>query len=317
MYNKAIAGGQSSVVIYGPTAGTDAKIYAAFEQSYPKVKVSGVSIVGPPMDAKLSAEASSGKHIADIAFTAVPNILTYATNGWTVPFVPATAPPASQLTPGAIGPNNAFYSVAVGLDGIVTHTGSTLPVPKTWADLENPQYKGKLVMYDPTAIGASADNFAHLASNPAYAGLMQGLKNNGIALTPGTSLTQPMDDVAQGSKSMALLMGYPFVLAAMSQSAPIKFSLLDKDNYIVQLYVSQIKNAPHPLAAELYEDWLFTPQAQQALAAEGEYSPVIGAPAPAGLPALNTVSTETPLGFQETATKVNAAIAMAKQVFGG
>jgi len=269
------------------------------------------------MDAKLSAEASSGKHIADIAFTAVPNILTYATNGWTVPFVPATAPPASQLTPGAIGPNNAFYSVAVGLDGIVTHSGGSLPIPKTWTDLENPEYKGKLAMYDPTAIGASADNFAHLASNPAYAGLMQGLKNNDIALTPGTSLTQPMDDVAQGTKSVALLMGYQFVLGAMSQSAPIKFSLLDKDNYIVQLYVSQINHAPHPLASQLYEDWLFTPQAQQALAAEGEYSSVIGAPAPSGLPALDKISTQTPLGFEETATKVNAAIAMAKQVFGG
>ncbi len=112
-------------------------------------------------------------------------------------------------------------------------------------------------------------------------------------------------------------MGYPFVLAAMSQSAPIKFSLLDKDNYIVQLYTSQIKNAPHPLAAQLYEDWLFTPQAQQALADQGEYSAVKGAPAPSGLPALDQVHTQTPLGFEDTATKVNVAIVKAKQVFGG
>ena len=37
--------------------------------------------------------------------------------------------------------------------------------PPDWSDLENPVYKGKIAMLDPTAIGLVADNFAHLVSS--------------------------------------------------------------------------------------------------------------------------------------------------------
>ena len=52
------------------------------------------------------------------------------------------------------------------------------------------------------------------------------------------------------------------------------------------LYGGQVKGAPDPLASQLYEDWLYTPQAAAAIAAEGAYSTVLGDAGPAGLPPL-------------------------------
>src|ERR1700761_8354687 len=66
LYNKAVAAGQTSVVIYGPSRGGNQQEDNAFRADFRKLAATGVPVVAPPMDAKLSAEVSSGKHIGDI-----------------------------------------------------------------------------------------------------------------------------------------------------------------------------------------------------------------------------------------------------------
>src|SRR6202046_4571514 len=45
LYNKAVAAGQKSVVIYGPSAGNDMALYTAFKKSFPDITVTGVPVV--------------------------------------------------------------------------------------------------------------------------------------------------------------------------------------------------------------------------------------------------------------------------------
>src|ERR1700761_1747694 len=135
LYNKAVAAGQTSVVIYGPSSGTDQQEYAAFKAAFPKITVSGVPVVGPPMDAKLSAEVSSGKHIGDIAYTGSTNMLQYGQESWLTPFTPVTVASSSDLAPASIGPNNEVYGGTTTGSGVITNSNnSSLAVPKTWSD---------------------------------------------------------------------------------------------------------------------------------------------------------------------------------------
>jgi iron(III) transport system substrate-binding protein len=317
LYSQAVAAGQTSVVLYGPSTGSDQTEYKAFQADFPKITASGVPVVGPPMDAKLAAEFSSGKHIADIAYTGDTDLVIYQANGWLTKFTPITVSSPADLEPESVGPGDTFYGVATSVSAIVTSSNSSVPVPQTWADLESPTYKGKIAMYDPTAVGIAADNFAHLDLIPADKGLMAALKANDAQLFPSSNITGPLTAVAQGSKSVAAPMSYAFYLQAKASGAPVTFSLLKADNYEVTLYDAIVKGAPDPLAAQLYEDWMFTPDAQKAIAAEGSFSTVTGAPAPQGLPTLSAIPLQPPIPIAQVTAADNSAIAAAKQYWGG
>lgn len=316
LYNKAVSAGQTSVVIYGPSAGTDQKEYDAFQQAFPKIKVTGVPVVGPPMDAKLSAEFGSGQHVGDIAYTGSTNMLQYAQKGYFSPFTPVTAPAVSDMAAENVGPGNAFYGVSVSVAGTVTNTTTVKTPPKTWNDLTKPEYKDKIAIGDPTAIGIQADIFAHLTQDPKYADLMSGLKANNVQLFPSSAVTGPVTAVAQSAKAVAPGTGYGFYLAAKSSGAPVDFSLMSADNYTTTLFDGQIKGAPHPLAAQLYEDWMFTPAAAKAIASEGSFSAVKGSVAPQGLPSLSKIPLQKPIPLAQIVQADNAAVTAAKQYWG-
>ena len=143
LYNQAVAAGQTSVVLYGPSTGSDQTLYKAFDADFPKIAVSGVPVVGPPMDAKLAAEFSSGKHIADIAYTGDTDLVAYQANGWLTKFTPITVSSPADLAPESVGPGDTFYGVTTSVSGIVTNSNSSVPVPQNWAALESPHLQGQ------------------------------------------------------------------------------------------------------------------------------------------------------------------------------
>ncbi len=204
LYNKAVAAGQTSVVIYGPSAGSDQALYTAFQKEFPKITVTGVPVVGPPMDAKLSAEVSSGKHVGDIAYTGSTDMLIWSQKGYFTKYTPVTATDPATLNDDSVSPNKDFYGVTTSVSGMVTNTNSNVPVPQNWSDLTNSVYKGKIAMLDPTGIGQMSDIFAHLSLIPSDGKVESGLKANDAQIFPATSLTGPLTAVAQGAKSVAL-----------------------------------------------------------------------------------------------------------------
>jgi iron(III) transport system substrate-binding protein len=318
LYHQAISAGQKSVVIYGPSAGTDMALYTAFKKSFPDITVTGVPVVGPPMTAKLSAEMSSGKHVDDIAYTGSTDMLAYIKSGWFTPYKPSTLPPASQLATESYGPGNDFFGFTVGLSGMVYNTSSVQSgqAPTTWTALLNPQWKNKMVMYDPTAIGEMDDIFAHLALVPGDSGMMTGLKAQNPQLSPSSDLTGPLTAVADGAKSIGIGVPYAFYLVAKAGGAPVQFYLLNADNYTVTLYGGIVKGAPDPLAAELYEDWMYTPQAAAAIASEGEYSTVLADAGPAGEPKLSAIKVFPFIPLSGIPAADGAAITQAQHVYG-
>jgi iron(III) transport system substrate-binding protein len=318
LYKKAVGAGQTSVVIYGPSAGTDTPMYTAFKKTFPSITVTGVPVVGPPMTAKLSAEMSSGKHVDDIAYTGSTDMLSYIQNGWFTPYKPSTIPAASKLATESYGPGNNFFGFTVGLSGMVYNTNAVQAsqIPTTWTALLAPQWKNKMIMYDPTAIGEMDDIFAHLALVPGDSGMMTGLHTQGTELSPSSDLTGPLTAVAQGSKSLGIGVPYAFYLVAKAQGAPVKFYLLNADNYTVTLYGGIVKGAPDPLAAELYEDWMYTPQAAAAIASEGEYSTVLADAGPAGMPSLSAIKVFPYIPLSGIPSADGNAITQAQHIYG-
>ena len=103
---------------------------------------------------------------------------------------------------------------------VVTNSNSSVAVPQTWADLESPAYKGKIAMYDPTAVGMWTTTSRTSICIPADKGLMAALKANDAQLFPSSNITGPLTAVAQGSKSVAVPMSYGFYLQAKASARP-------------------------------------------------------------------------------------------------
>lgn len=319
LYKQAVAAGQHSVVIYGPSAGTDTPLYAQFHRDFPDVTVTGVPVLGPPMTAKVSAEFASGQHVADIAYTGNTDMLAYAAKGWLAAYTPPTLPPASQRPPETVGPGGAFVGTSFTTPGIIYNT-NLLPaskVPKTWQALLNPKWKNKLSMYDPTVVGEMADVFAHLDASSQYSGIMAGLHSQNVQLAAATNVTGPLMAVAQGAKTIGIAVPPAFYLVAKKDRAPVGFSLLNAGNYTATLYMGILKGVSDPLAARLYEAWLFTPQAAAVIAAEGGYSALATAPAPPGLPPYRSINFLKPIPFSQVESADNGAIQASKKYWGG
>ena len=146
--------------------------------------------------------------------------------------------------------------------------------------------------------------------------MMAGLHAQNVQLTPATNITGPLTAVAQGAKSIGIAVAVPFYLGAKKAGAPVGFSLLSSANYTVTLYMGMLKGAPDPLAAQLYESWLFTPQAAKVLAAEGTYSALPGSPSPAGLPSYSSINFLKPIPLTQVEAADNGAIQAAKKYWG-
>jgi iron(III) transport system substrate-binding protein len=245
-------------------------------------------------------------------------MLSYIQNAWFTPYKPTTLPPSSQLAAESYGPGNNFFGFTVGLSGMVYNTNSVQAsqVPTTWSGLLASQWKNKLIMYDPTAVGEMDDVFAHLALVPGDSGLMTGLKAQDPELSPSSNITGPLTAVAQGAKSLGIEVPYAFYVAAKAGGAPVQFYLLKADNYTVTLYGGIVKGAPDPLAAELYEDWMYTPQAAKAIASEGEYSTVLADPGPAGEPKQSDIKQFPYIPLSGIPAADGGAITQATRVYG-
>lgn len=320
LYREAVAAGQDSVVVYGPSAISDGPLYAAFEKAFPRIKVTGVPVLGPAMTAKLSAEFASGKHVADIAETGDTDMLAYAKSGWLVAYRPPDMPALSKLPPVEVGPRGTFLALYNAVFVLYYNTRSvrSSAVPRTWKQLLSPRWKDKLVMYDPTTIGPMADVFAHLDAMHGYGDVMAGLHRQGVELNPMSNITGPVTDVATGAKAIAVEVPFSYFAAAKKAGAPVRVALLKAGNYNVTQYSGIIKGAPDPLAAKLFETYELTPAAARLYALEGEVSVIPSAPSPVGLPPYRSIRVMKPiLSISKQVTLDNAAIKRAQVIWAG
>lgn len=202
LYAAAQQAGEKEIVVYGIK--TETACYEQFSQQFPGIHVTQQYMVGETA-ARLQQEYVSHQNVGDLLRTGNTTMLALIKQGILTAFSPAGS---EALPKDAFGPNNAMINDSQRMSGIA-YNASNLPpdmVPKSWEDLADPKFKGKIVMPDPTSPGAGLSILQALleSGGPTNNGWLDRLAANKPALVKGV---QPAVDALKTGEYDVMLGG--------------------------------------------------------------------------------------------------------------
>jgi iron(III) transport system substrate-binding protein len=178
-------------------------------------------------------------------------------------------PPSSEKFPAAVREKDGLITPWRVLPiSILYNTDMVKPadLPKTWDDLLQPKWTGKIVMPDPTRHTTTAQFLWNLEKfkKDKWIDYAKGLAKQRPLLV--TSLASVPTSVIKGEGAL----GITYVKYVKQYKGPMHYVLMDK--YLADPnYVSVGVKAPNPNAARLYAEYVTTAEGQKYIAEDGEF----------------------------------------------
>src|ERR1700730_12998217 len=126
-----------------------------FEAKYPSISVRVERSGAERIFQRIAQENDSGIHAVDVAnSTDVSHYLEWKKNGWLTPYVPEDVVkyfPDDQFDPDGLYATSCAWLEAIGYN---TNLVKAEDAPKSYADLLDPKWRGKLVKGHPSYSGA-------------------------------------------------------------------------------------------------------------------------------------------------------------------
>ena len=125
---------------------------SVFQKRYPRVKVESLRLVTGKLAARYAAERSAGVNNAGLITLGDPIFIAQGQKaGWFVDFAQSEMPALAKLDPRWFVHGAATSTIS--MLGIAYNTGLVgKDAPKTWTDLLDPKWKGRLLLGDPRSV---------------------------------------------------------------------------------------------------------------------------------------------------------------------
>jgi iron(III) transport system substrate-binding protein len=228
-------------------------------------------------------EHEGGRTAADVIYTADPAATAaLAKKEFFVAFRPATF---DQIADVARDPAGRFYALRLNMITLFVRTDRIAPpdAPKTWADLADGRYKGKMVIADPSFTAVQVTVIATLARKLGWS-YYEALRRNDIMVVQGNQ--QVADMLKRGERLIAAGALDSYAFDARREGHPIANVFPADGTFAVPGPIAVVKGSPNPNAAKLFAQFLVGDAAQTMVVAEGAYSARSDLPPPEGSPAL-------------------------------
>ncbi len=266
---------EGQVVFYGSMeAVSSQRIVAAFEKKYPFVKVDATRIGSERMATRLAAEAQARKVRADVVQQSAFDFYGVLQKGL---FESYFSPERSAFPP-EYRDEKGFWMMPASTLNVIAYNKKMVAandVPKSFWDLTEPRWKGQLLMDD--------NESKWMAGMIQYHGeaktmdLLRKLAAQEIQFRTGHTLLQTL--VAAGERAVVVVAFANGVDRLKKESAPIEW--ISAEPVIGLTFgLAVVKDAPHPNAARLFNDYLLSREGQEAIAAAGYHVPRIDVASP-------------------------------------
>ncbi len=227
-------------------------------------KALGIKVVVTRLGSSLAfnravQEFETGVHNADVIDTSViGHFYTMKEKGMLTPYIPASI--GLYRSKDYFDPEHYWHASQIGLGAIQYNTNLIKGdmIPRTWKDLADPKYKGKLIQGHIKASGTGAILDYHLVELYGWE-YFEKLKANEIMTQQACDATNIL---ASGERVIGLC-DHQITVPARNRGMPIE-TVFPEDGVFGQIGpVAHLKNAPHPNAAKLLIDWITSPEGQQ------------------------------------------------------
>src|ERR1700704_170155 len=158
--------------------------------------------------------------------------------------------------------------------------------PKTWDDLINAKYKGKLVMTDPSFTSLQV-SVAGMISKQRGWDYYRKLNANNVMIVQGN---QQVSDMLKRSERQIAGGALDSYAADLKREGHQVKTLYPTDGvFIIPSPTSVVKGSPHPNAAKLFAEFMIGDDAQKVFPTDGGYSVRIDIAPPPGSPELKSL----------------------------
>lgn len=276
-----VAAATGPLVLYTSQPERDVKeTLTAFNQRYPQVKVEVFRSGTTEVMNRLRTEIVAGAPRPDvllIADSVSMEALKAEGRLMRMRNVDTSGIPAAFFDP-----QRTYVGTKLITSGLVYNTKSGLK-PKSWADLLDPTYKGKVVMPSPLYSGAAAITVGTWSKTTGLGwSFIEQLKGQGAVAVRGNGAV--LQQVASGEKSVGVLVDF-MALNAKAKGSPVEFVIPSEGLSFVTEPVAILNTAKNVAAAEAFVNFLISREGQTFSTTLG-YLPLTGnVPSPKGYPA--------------------------------
>jgi len=211
-------------------------------------------------------EAEAAKPQADAAYFGIVFGIQAAQKGLVAPYKPAVF---NQIPDNLKDPEGKWMTIHQGAIAFLVNTDQLkgVAVPKSWKDLLDPKYSGKVGFLDPTqaavgysvvvagnlALGGTLDNF-----DPGMQYFAQ-LKKNGLSLPAQTATAM----VQQGEIPILIDADFNGYKLKYIDQAHVEVVIPSEGSIAIPYVISLVKNAPHPELGKQFIDFVLSDEGQK------------------------------------------------------
>jgi iron(III) transport system substrate-binding protein len=249
---------------------TAEKIGKLFEAAYPGIKVEVQRTGSQRILQRVMQEQQANLKLVDVIHTSdAGHFVLLKEKKLLMKYTPAGV----DAFPAGFKDKDGYYftlRATVNVIAYNTKLVSAAEAPKTWKDLLDPKWKGKLVTAHPGYSGVISTHVLALVHLYGWDYFKQ-LAQNKLMLVQ--SAVDPAGVVASGERAVAVDGGDYYYYQMKKKGNPIEVVYPKEGVPLVASPTAIASFAPHPNAAKLFTDFTFTRELQQVMAdSEGLYT---------------------------------------------
>ena len=238
----------------------------AFKEKH-GITVELLSLSGRTGVEKISVEQQIGQPIADFLQTGVASGVEAYSRGLSVSIVsdlPVMRDKSVFITDPVFSPDGKMVNLAPSVITILVNDKvKPEDYPRSYRDLLDPKWKGKLIMSDPRSGGATVNVFTTtLFYKTLDLDFWRALMKEKPVLWAGSSVEE-YRMVGRGEYLNSISGGGSTASPLIAEGAPMRGDLAMTEGTVYQGYPMQvIKNSPHPNAVRVLFNWLYSQEGQ-------------------------------------------------------
>jgi iron(III) transport system substrate-binding protein len=235
-----------------------------FEAAYPGIKVRIERSGSERIFARIAQEYSSNIHRVDFVNTAdAAHMLPWKRQGWLAPFLPEEAVQhfaADQIDSDGMFVNHRSHTCPMAYN---TKLVSPEDAPKSYADLLNPKWSGKIVKAHPSYSGTILTATFEMVRDMGGWSYFEGLAKQKVMQVQ--SATDPPKKLAIGERAIMADGTDYLVVLEKAKGAPVELIYPTEGTPLISNPSCVFKAAPNPNAARLFQCWMLSAPGQQHL----------------------------------------------------